>query len=124
MSYQDANTAPGPGTPGPGAAWEEIRSLGGQAFTSSSQLTTLPGKLMAWSILESSGSAACSITLFDGTGNSAQTIDFLTAASGTSNSHTFFDKGIDVERGIWVNVNLGQAKVVVQFQPRVQGPTP
>lgn len=108
----------GPGGPDSimGTGSDRVQAIGGQVFTTDSALVTYQGRLLGWSILESSGTAACSIILYDGTSAQGQIIDFLSAASASSNANDFFDTGIDVQSGVFVHVNTGQARVVLRFR--------
>lgn len=120
MGYASGGSVP-PGTPDSirGEGSDRVRPIGGTTFTSDAALTSLPGRLLGWSILESSGSAACSVTLYDGQSTGGQVIDFLEAASSASNANDFFDQGIDVQNGVFVHLNSGQAKVVIRYRADV-----
>lgn len=99
-----------------GTGSDRIQAIGGAALTADKSLVTYQGRLLGWSILESSGAAACQVILYDGFDANGQVIDFMSAASGTSNTSTFFDDGIDVQQGVFVHLASGQARVVIRYR--------
>ena len=116
MGYGGSGGGPGGPDSIMGTGSDRVQPIGGQVFTTDAALVTYQGRLLGWSILESSGTAACSIFLYDGQAAQGQIIDFLAAGSAASNANDFFDTGIDVQSGIFVHLASGQARVVLRFR--------
>lgn len=116
MGYGGGSGGPGGPDSIMGTGSDRIQAIGGQVFSSDKSLVTYQGRLLGWSILESSGSAAAQVFLYDGFDANGQIIDFLAAASGLSDANDFFDAGIDVQQGVFVHVASGQARVVIRYR--------
>ena len=116
MGYNGGGGGPGGPDSIMGTGSDRVQAIGGQVLTADTALVTYQGRLLGWSIQESSGTAACQVILYDNTVAQGQIIDFLAAGSAASNANDFFDQGIDVQSGIFVHLASGQARVVLRFR--------
>lgn len=116
MSYDDV-------TPGPGARDSilntgpyRITPVSARAITASRALVSMGGRLMGWSVRETSGSAGCVVELYDGTSSAGQLIVPVGVGNGTYIGAWFGDVGLDIEQGIFANVVVGVMDIVVYYR--------
>jgi hypothetical protein len=121
MAYGDPSY--GPGSPGSilGSGSDRVRVLDTATLTGSTQLTTLPGKLMGYNVQETTGAAAARVRIFDGTDTSGQRVAGVSVPSGDSKDASFFDMGVDIKNGLFIAVVSGSVDVTCYYRMDVSG---
>jgi hypothetical protein len=77
------------------------------------QLFTGGGQILYWNAFETTGTAAATVTFWDGTSTGGQYLGTVHLATGTTDTETFNELGLPVERGLYVQVVSGSVRVAV-----------
>ena len=67
-------------------------------------------RLMGWTITETSGSAGCTVNIYDGPDTSGEIVLPIKLASGGSSTDWFGPNGILFKNAVFVNLASGQAQ--------------
>ena len=97
---------------------QRIRPISIGTATANRQLYTPQGTLFGWSIRESTGTTAATATLWDGVDASGVIVGVIGLAGGGLSHPPFPEKGVELEAGLWLQVESGSLKGVVY----VRGP--
>lgn len=95
---------------------DRVYAVGGAVYTADVALIPQGGRLLGWSVLESSGSAAVKVALYDGHDANGQVLDLMEVSTGASKIVAFWAGGIDVQGGVFIHLISGQAQVVVWYR--------
>lgn len=109
--------------PTPAGATPPARSLGDQGTlisnttnTGDEQLLTGSGQIFYLNLRESTGSAGAVVELYDGSSTGGQRICSINLGTGLSETDSFNDNGLPVERGVFKHMVSGAALVTVGVQ--------
>jgi hypothetical protein len=121
MTYGEGSL--GPGSPGSilGAGASRVRHLNTGTISASKQLTTLPGRLLGWALEETTGTASAKCRLHDGTDANGDVADRMQVGTGATAHISYFDVGVDIQSGLWVEVVSGSLSLTVYYQMDVSG---
>lgn len=76
----------------------------GTAANSSSRPTSSPGRLVGWSVRETSGAAAATVRLFDGRDTSGTLLATLQLTSGQSHQNWLGGSGVSITDALYVDI--------------------
>lgn len=71
---------------------------------------------MGWSAMETSGSAACTINVYDGVDTTGSVVLPIKLASGVADSKWYGPNGVWFKNGLYINLASGQAQGTVFFR--------
>lgn len=114
--YGGGSNPPGTADSIRGVGSDRVRVLHFTGVTADKAAIGMGGKLMGYTMRETTGSAGAVIELFDGGSTGGQS--FLAQGLGNGNSNTvwFGDVGLDIESGIFMHNITGTADVWLYFR--------
>lgn len=74
-------------------------------------------RLMGWSAAETSGSAGCTINIYDGTDTTGPIVMPIKLASGQSSTDWYGPNGIAFRNAVYLSLASGQAAGSIYFVP-------
>ncbi|HEX3513864.1 MAG TPA: hypothetical protein VHT26_07685 [Trebonia sp.] len=116
MTYDVYGASGGPSDSIVGSGSDRVRVIGSTGISASKQLINMQGRLLGWTVTESTGAAAASVRLWDGASNGGQLVVPVKVATGTTITQGPTDPGIDIEQGVYLEVTAGSADVVIYFR--------
>jgi hypothetical protein len=93
------------------------RPLRFQLTTGSQTLITGAGILSGWSLIESTGAAASTLSVYDGAISDATALGFVSLTQGQSTRDLFTPPGIQFDQGLIVSATVGATKGVIYAVP-------
>lgn len=121
MAYGDASLGPGSAGSILGDGADRVQHLNTGTISASKQLTQIPGRLLGWALEEMSGSASAKCRLHDGTDAGGDVADRMQVGTGATAHGSYFDVGIDIRSGLFVEVVSGSLALTVYYRMDVSG---
>lgn len=115
MSYGMEVPSPAGAFPPPRQRGASGTMIQGSSLTADYQLLQGSGGLLFWNAVETTGTAAGKIALYDGESIGGQLISQINLASAGEDTEPLIPDGLPVERGIFVHVISGSVQLAVCF---------
>lgn len=116
MGYAQAGSTPPGATPAVRRRGEQGTLISNTSNTADEQLLYGSGQLFYFNMRETTGSAGAVVELYDGDNTSSQRICSIGLGNGVSDTESFNDDGIPIERGVFKHVVTGSAVVTIGVQ--------
>lgn len=100
---------------------DRVRAVHALGATSNTALFTGGGIVMGISIRETSGSAATTVRFYDGNTTGGVQLMSVSVPSGTFEYIGFWDYGLDIQAGLYIQVTAGSADVFAHYRPDALG---